>query len=905
MTLFRRFQSVTEHKKQFGIAAVAVALLLSLTAYQAYAAVSDTVLAKHVINNTTTTSGMTVDLFDYSTSDSGESMAEDDGSNYAVANDFYSGINANQTLKFSTGAGASGTINVGSINTYTDSASPRWNIVSKTLGSDGYPYLNYDLTSSSDSLAYLFDPSIEVTGKYSYSNVTGLIQQDENGYYYYDSTKNFAEYDEDTNSFILYDEPAVTGGGGSLGQFFPFNKGAEVFQESSDGSITSYASAQSPKFSPTDVTMNHYFGAHISSSFVQPSGGIASSGDDMIFEFSGDDDIWIFIGGVLVGDLGGIHDKASITINFRTGSVVINDGDTTNGKTTTLAALYAEASSTSTTTWNGSTYAAGTYHTLDFYYLERGNSASNMYLRTNLAQPTASSIVKVDQSGDPVESAQMTLYAADENYTIDTSKGNAGVIATGTTAADGSLLLLDSNNEVISFDELAAESGENITHFVLRETYTPPGYQSSKDGYLYYEYGVLNSANMYESGVFASPAEQISVGGSETLTVWDGDSDSTNDQTIEGTSTTSGTGTASGTRLSWTQTSSSWWSNTYTVSVSSTFEVAEGVSASDITIGLTDYSPQSYGEPSSSVSVSGTTATVTWIFTYTGRNQPSRISPSITYTYSYETTGALTVEQACGDNSSGNIYAIIMMRTTGIGEHDPSPTSDEWYAVYPWGTGATGWSLSSAISNYGSSMSGMAQLDDTYKVPLTYDATTGYYTVDLEEIPGTVQEYYRYLQQHGDSKDAKYTIQFFYEDANENVTLLNTDDWQPSWSTVLYVSDFENRLVVQKTDEDGNGVAGATFAMFTADEMAALTGSSTDDNITLDWDNITVSQNSSGAYVLSEATSQASTDEASAVAASATATSVQSVTTQETLTMAEVDATDESDSVEVLEDPMT
>ena len=104
--------------------------------------------------------------------------------------------------------------------------------------------------NGSDSLDYLFDPAIAHDGKTSYTNVEGLFQLDPMGYYYYDMRQNFAEYDGDTNRFILYDAPAAqrtdnsyeNGGFGdkrSVGNFLPFNTAEQVFDGVRDGRLYS------------------------------------------------------------------------------------------------------------------------------------------------------------------------------------------------------------------------------------------------------------------------------------------------------------------------------------------------------------------------------------------------------------------------------------------------------------------------------------------------------------------------------------------------------------------------------------------------------------------------------------------------------------------------------------------
>lgn len=123
----------------------------------------------------------------------------------------------------------------------------------------------------------------------------------------------------------------------------------------------------------------------------------------------------------MVGDLGGIHDAASISIDFSTGKIKINGQE----QNTTLGELMG---------LDSDTLIDGTYHTLDFFYLERGNTDSNMYLKYNLVTIPESDLIKIDQLGDLVAGAEFTLYAADDT-------GRSNPIATGTTDSSWSSIL--------------------------------------------------------------------------------------------------------------------------------------------------------------------------------------------------------------------------------------------------------------------------------------------------------------------------------------------------------------------------------------------------------------------------------------------------------------------------------
>lgn len=209
--------------------------------------------------------------------------------------------------------------------------------------------------------------------------------------------------------------------------------------------------------------------------FVQPNGGKTTKNEDMIFEFSGDDDVWVYIDGVLVGDLGGIHEKATLDINFASGEVKVGHVDGANGtekeiEKTNIKAKF-EAAGADTRNFSGNTFRDSTKHTLSFFYLERGAGASNMSLKFNLTTLPSSEVEKVNQNGEAVQGAKFALYQSGANW-----KTQGDPIAQGTTDDKGQLVLLESDGSVLSFDNQHAAGHD---YFVLKETYLPEGYRSS------------------------------------------------------------------------------------------------------------------------------------------------------------------------------------------------------------------------------------------------------------------------------------------------------------------------------------------------------------------------------------------------------------------------------------------
>lgn len=101
-----------------------------------------------------------------------------------------------------------------------------------------------------------------------------------------------------------------------------------------------------------------------------------------------------------------------------------------------------------------------------------------MELKFNLVTVPESDIIKFDQDGKFVQSAEFALYKTDENFTDTTNDKNA-LLGSGTTDEAGHLTLTnDDDNGVINFDDLYNKNHGN-KYYLLKETRVPEGYRSS------------------------------------------------------------------------------------------------------------------------------------------------------------------------------------------------------------------------------------------------------------------------------------------------------------------------------------------------------------------------------------------------------------------------------------------
>ncbi len=174
-----------------------------------------------------------------------------------------------------------------------------------------------------------------------------------------------------------------------------------------------------------------HFGMELDTYFYLPSDK-QSNGQDMIFSFAGDDDVWVFVDGQLVLDVGGGHSEVGGSINFKTGEVKLDGATVLNNsnynKSTNVVGKNADGtyiegtgaySETSNYVLN---LAENTTHHLQVFYLERYSGDANCFMSFNLPiLPENSITVEKSVEGDDYS----TLTGTEYSLQLLDSTGNA------------------------------------------------------------------------------------------------------------------------------------------------------------------------------------------------------------------------------------------------------------------------------------------------------------------------------------------------------------------------------------------------------------------------------------------------------------------------------------------------
>jgi len=273
------------------------------------------------------------------------------------------------------------------------------------LGADGYPVFDGSRDGGPrKSLGYLFGAGGKGVTGYAPGNTP--LRLNSRGQYYYNSADNAVDFDTVSNRFIVrtYKERGQTTANQGAGQyydFFPFTYWNGTTKESAD-------TAKWYNYTVSEV--DYWYGMTMEAAFSMPEGGMVQQ-DPMVFEFSGDDDVWVFIDDVLVLDLGGTHGVVSGSINFATGQVKqyldwngAGEGSAGTSYPTTLKARFDAAGKTPRGGWNGNVFADYSEHTIRFYYLERATSCANCKILFNMPiLPTGKLTVEKQLEGAPTE----------------------------------------------------------------------------------------------------------------------------------------------------------------------------------------------------------------------------------------------------------------------------------------------------------------------------------------------------------------------------------------------------------------------------------------------------------------------------------------------------------------------
>ena len=323
--------------------------------------------------------------------------------------------------------------NTGYVN-YGDPGDKRWD---KNKQRDAYNVLvqgivENKLTSKGDiqfkyKNAGVFAASeTDINGRDVYQNVQFPFVYTNDGYYTFDSASNHVHVDTSKKTgqqLTLYKD------GQSINEhssFFPFNK---------DGA------------SSTDI----HFGMNMSVPFYMNASDLDENNttNPTKFEFSGDDDVWVFVNGKLVLDLGGIHDAIGASINFNTGAieytyekdssvkVKARQGNSLTTSAVTSKNLYKDCGITKSE-------LTSKENNLQIFYLERGGSDSNCKIRFNLKQKDTLEVSKALGATTPYTSSDFQFQLLKKNgnsYEPVTNKTyalyNGSSLVEGSYATDG------------------------------------------------------------------------------------------------------------------------------------------------------------------------------------------------------------------------------------------------------------------------------------------------------------------------------------------------------------------------------------------------------------------------------------------------------------------------------------
>lgn len=252
-------------------------------------------------------------------------------------------------------------------------------IVGKNLDKNGNLITSYNNNGEQVKVPFFNEKAYDGQSKYMrfYNNLQFPFTKTTNdkgvSTYSFNSEQNTVHYDYENNKIVRDDTIKIHDAGGNTG-YFPFNS---VDPSAKDN-------------------LNYGFGTQFTIPFTVTETGKNVDGTSMTFKFTGDDDVWVYIDGALVLDMGGAHCKAEGEINFATQMATITTGTSDaklgnqptaggrvaakdNGmRTVDFKNITVKKSDGSKVSLADYMKESGKVHELKMYYMERGMWDSNM-----------------------------------------------------------------------------------------------------------------------------------------------------------------------------------------------------------------------------------------------------------------------------------------------------------------------------------------------------------------------------------------------------------------------------------------------------------------------------------------------------------------------------------------------
>lgn len=431
----------------------------------------------------------------------------------------------------------------GAINAVENSAnSPISGAIQKTLGTDGYPALedgtslkylfsnsDYATKANTDNINGLFQHN-ETTGAYTFNsrenhaqfnsgnNTFTLYKQIITSNYMMYPFGNFLPFNDivtQTQQASLIDRTYLQSIANSAqykannGQGSEYNTLATALNDfiglmdtqkgsanwDATAAINAYFSAAKiPKNDFTlsdleniysidyDEATDFYFGMEMKMEFMQPRSGLTGSDgkQPMVFYFTGDDDVWVYIDDVLALDLSGIHRHVGGEIDFVNGVVKYYNLDVSTGDVSTTPSKTVKFSELGFDVNSVGTFADYSTHTFNFYYMERGAGSGVCRMNFNFPLLKQNSIAvtkelsvdtgSVDLLGNP--DFQFQVRKADDSGLFISNNAHYEILdstgrTVGTRITDENGIFTIKSGQTAVFSGISEDSGEYFVRELL------------------------------------------------------------------------------------------------------------------------------------------------------------------------------------------------------------------------------------------------------------------------------------------------------------------------------------------------------------------------------------------------------------------------------------------------------